>query len=707
MDKVREWEGGRAGEGTRRLRSPCRPRHSTPPRRLQADAASSLLDALVDAHARVSSRAAALRGAAGDAVAARDAARARARALAARLAPFDAADRAAADLHALTAAAASTPPTPADDAKLMDVLAAVDGALEAVLARPAYADAPAAAARLRALAARGAGAARARVAALLKAAVAAAAGEAGPAAAGGAAVAALPARGGADALADVRFRAAAEPALRPLLAGVAARAGRPEFAALLADCRGLYGDARAAAAGARVAARVRAAPAAAGPAALAAAGAAALADVASAEAALYAAVFGGAAGAAGGGGPATELGALLRPLGAHLHDALRPLVVRLDSIDDLVDVVAALREAAASGGGGGSAAAAAGRAAARPALECAAADAQERLAFRAQAFIKDAIGSYVPSKEDVDYPGVLERAAASASADGAAPTTASPSRWASDAALPLYPPVSRAAALLDAVAGAVGASVCAGLAADAAVEAARAVRAGAAAVAAAATPADGHLFAARALLALRSRLHAAGSGGGGGNGPADIDVSFDLAPATAAARAALAGRASFGSIASAAAASVAPRARATRADGGAELDAALRGACDAFILNATRTAVEPLLSFITKVTAVRAGGGGGRRLGEHAFAAPARVADAAAETRRRLTADMPRLASKAALYVPDAGARAALWGPVQGNVREACAQVAALLSAEYAPADVERVAVPGGAELDGLLAALV
>lgn len=43
-------------------------------------------------------------------------------------------------------------------------------------------------------------------------------------------------------------------------------------------------------------------------------------------------------------------------------------------------------------------------------------------------------------------------------------------------------------------------------------------------------------------------------------------------------------------------------------DGKKELEKALKGACEAFIMAVTKTAVEPLLSFLTKVNAVQAVG---------------------------------------------------------------------------------------------------
>ena len=70
----------------------------------------------------------------------------------------------------------------------------------------------------------------------------------------------------------------------------------------------------------------------------------------------------------------------------------------------------------------------------------------------------------------------------------------------------------------------------------------------------------------------------------------------------------------------------APRLLESQLDSKKELERALKATCEALIMHFTKLTVEPMLSFITKVTAVRvataAGGGGGG--GEAAAAAPSK-----------------------------------------------------------------------------------
>lgn len=76
----------------------------------------------------------------------------------------------------------------------------------------------------------------------------------------------------------------------------------------------------------------------------------------------------------------------------------------------------------------------------------------------------------------------------------------------------------------------------------------------------------------------------------------------------------------------------------TQTDSKKELEKALRSVCEAFIMAVTKLAVEPLLSFITKVTAVRAAGAAGgntQPLREQAFAALPRLQDVVNKVREQ------------------------------------------------------------------------
>ena len=247
---------------------------------------------------------------------------------------------------------------------------------------------------------------------------------------------------------------------------------------------------------------------------------------------------------------------------------------------------------------------------------------------------------------------------------------------------------------------------------------------------------DGHLFAARNLLALRARLNALGDAVAVA-GPPDVDVIFGgsngaSAAAAAAASAAAAAAAaappltsssssssssfSLSSAGSALAAAAAPHATSRAAlDARAALERSSRAAASAAVGAAARAAVGPLLSFMTKVAAVRmssssaanASSNPAQPLSSHAFAARSRVAEVAASVRQRLgmspssssggggggggtdvndddpSASLPAAAALAKLYVPDQVARSGLWEPVKVAVRDAISQARGLIEAEY------------------------
>jgi hypothetical protein len=107
------------------------------------------------------------------------------------------------------------------------------------------------------------------------------------------------------------------------------------------------------------------------------------------------------AGAAG-----DALAPLMDPLCTLLYDALRPAFIQLQSLDDLCALVDILQHEVLEEqlGRRGDAVAPL-----RPVLLRTLADVQERLTFRAQAFIKEEVAGFAPKPEDLDYPGKLER----------------------------------------------------------------------------------------------------------------------------------------------------------------------------------------------------------------------------------------------------------------------------------------------------------
>ncbi|KAL6777652.1 COG3 [Auxenochlorella protothecoides x Auxenochlorella symbiontica] len=698
----------------------------------------------------------------------RSAREALASALRARLARFDDLER-----LGLEAASAAASPDPAG------LLARLDDALAFLAAHPHWAGAAAAAARLRQLQARTLSALRARVAGALRAASAAAVAEraarsggvegagggraaasrrasaseeaaAGAGAAEGAvasdapggtsiagasppdapddapaesvpASAASPSPStdeGVEALAAVRFRAVAEPALGPLLAGVEARAGsRPEYARLLSDCQGSYCGARLV-----VLAPVVYAALARGaglpPGEQIAAADVLLRRLCREEAALFRRFFPASA-------QRDALGRLVEPLAQRAYDALRPRVVAEQALDALCAAADAAAAAAAETRGGGAAPA---DELVAPTFRRVLADVRERLTFRAQAFIRERVAGHaaVPTDFDGYYSldgrgqGGVARAvqggdAAAGSAmraDGASesvgpggvakgdgdPPTDSSTPPAGPPAARQYPPVTATLALLGQLAPRLDARIFAGLAHEALAAATLAVLAGSRAVAKlpGCTPLQAQLFGVSQLLALRE---------GAARHPTTFAVvqrDLDFSHTRETLRRAASGQLPLFTLSSSNAvlqlmSRGAPRLLESRFDAKKELERELKFSCESFIMSVTKLVVEPALSFMSKaaaagkVPAAPAGGSGADKeaavgskpLHQLAFASPERVAELSQRLRGALAGVLPEAATALRASLPDGGSRSALAGPIAGNVAEALGQLEDLLAREF------------------------
>ena len=603
-------------------------------------------------------------------------------ALRAKLAVFEQLDTLAAALHGLAGAG----PAAAVE-QLPPLLRGCDECLDFCAQHPQYADAAAYALKFRQLQARALSALRANVGVVLRRAVAAAeeaaAEAAASASAGGAAAATLP-EGAATGVLYVRFRAAA-PEVRPLLAYAEARAaaGAREYVALLGDVRALYAEARLALLQAWVSERIAACGADGDACALARAGSAFLLALAAEEHALFDHFFPGAS-AADPSGAAAGLLPLIEPLAVPLYDALRPALLALRDLEPLAELVDVLRrevlgEAAARHGDA--------VAAALPTLRRVLADAQERLAFRAHTFLKQEVAAYTPAQEDID---TVLRAAAEA------PAAANEAR----PAMPLYRPVAAALSALARLYGALEPVTFGALAQEAVAAATYAVAAATGALSSAAAAKgsqssaamDTHLFVASQLLALRDQT-------------ASFDAEFvvteralEFSSMRGTLRRILSGGAPLFSLSDngviALAARGAPRTVEARHDGRKELEAALKAACESFILSVTKTAVEPLLGFLAKSTAARGAPNPGK-LRDQAFAAVDRVTELVAATNASMGPTLAAASQRARAYVPAGSTRAVLFRPIKANIAEAHAQMAAVLEAEYKPEEVAALGLLG------------
>ena len=380
------------------------------------------------------------------------------------------------------------------------------------------------------------------------------------------------------------------------------------------------------------------------------------------------------------------------PVGGAIFDCLRPYYImegRVDSLADLADAIGEIqalygRDSDARGSG---AARGLGEVALEPLVASVLADVRQRLVYRAQAFVRDDIALFTPTDDEVAYPEVLE--------DGAQ----------AESGPLMYLPLSQTLFVLKRLYTAVDRRTFGGIAQEAIKVCSDQLHIAAGLIVKRSSVLDGHLFLVRNLLTLRESLaqyseadfsvveneldftHMRDHMGRIMRGEASV---FQLGSSNAVLMLATDGR---------------PRVNRMQSDARRELERNLKAACEAFILAVTKATVEPMLGFITKVTAV-AVSGSVQPLKEHAFAALPRVAAIVEKVNEAVGDVLPKASAKLTLYVPKPGFKEVLFGPIKSNIVEAHAQLAALLEREYPDEDRSVVQLKDIAELRQLLDSL-
>ncbi|KAI3426341.1 hypothetical protein D9Q98_008714 [Chlorella vulgaris] len=707
-----------------------------------------LFDRLREQHRAVAGRTNALHDTCERLVAERTQLEGLAAAIRSKLAYFD-------ELEAVAAQFQSTAGS-VDSADFLPLLKRLDDCIAYVAANPQYADAASYGVKFRQLQARALTAVRTKVQIVLRGAAAqvqAAAREAGAQGAGqppptpSQLSAGAVADGASAALLYVKFRAAAEPALKDLLQGIEQRAQQSQdYARLLKDCQQLYCETRLALMQAPVAAYMRQLASQPLP-SLLRSGCGHLMQACAQESQLFEQFF--PATAARGGG--TSLAPLVDPLCTLLYDAVRPALITVQDIDGLCELVDILRTEVMEEqlGRRGDAVAPL-----EPMLQRTLADIQERLTFRAQAFVREEIAGFVPKAGDLDYPERLQSlalppgpAAQAASEPGAGlaqedgggtaaqaadePPVSSNGQAAAEAAAAdgtaaggvgeagvdaaaeqyqsWYPPVQRTLSLLSKLYRGVDARIFNGLAHEAVLAATASVQDAARQILKSKGVMDSQLFAIKQLLALREQI-----------APFEADFAvverdLDFTHMRDYLRRTLSGQLPLFSLRADSAMGQllgkgVPRIAESQVDSKKELERALKSTCESYIMHVTKLTVEPLLSFITKVTAARVAaqqaGGTAKPLREQAFAVPERVAELVGRVREALHTALPAAVAKMKLYLSNPSTHAILFKPVKSNVAEAHGQIAALLESEYPGDEAAAIGLTSSDELAALLDSL-
>ncbi|CAM6127701.1 unnamed protein product [Calypogeia fissa] len=487
----------------------------------------------------------------------------------------------------------------------------------------------------------------------------------------------------------VRFEAAASE-LKLLMEAIESRAKSKEYGQVLTDCHTLYCEQRLSLVQGVVAQRISDYAKKEQLSSLTRSGCAYLMQVCQLEHSLFDHFF------PSSSSEAATLSPLVDPLCTALYDTLRPRLIHeadLDLLCELIDILKVEVLDEQLGRRGDSAAGL------RPTILRILGDVQERLTFRAQTYMRDEIANYVPSTEDLDYPAKLESTAEAGDSEEDELLN-SYTAW--------YPPLEKTLSCLSKLYRCIEPAIFTGLAQDAVGVCSISVQRASKTISKQSSPMDGQLFLIKHLLVLREQI-----------APFDIEFAvthkeldfthmldhlgrffrgqtpvFDFAARNSFAR------------------TFSPRVLEQHVDAKKELEKNLKLTCEQFIMSVTKLAVEPMLSFITKVTATRASSAGVSRtrqpdsakaLKEQAFATTEKVAEMVSTVNDSLKDMLPGVLLKMKLYLQNSSTRAILFKPIKSNIIEAHGQVQAILEAEYTPEDRELIGLRNVSELQTYL----
>ncbi|KAL0344983.1 UNVERIFIED_CONTAM: Conserved oligomeric Golgi complex subunit [Sesamum radiatum] len=473
----------------------------------------------------------------------------------------------------------------------------------------------------------------------------------------------------------VRFKAAANE-LKPVLEEIESRKPRKEYVQLLTECHKLYCEQRLSLvrgiAHQRISefAKKEALPS------LTRSGCAYLMQVCQLEHQLFDFFF------PSSSEDVSSLAPLIDPLCTYLYDTLRPKLIHeanLDILCELVDIlkVEVLAEQVSRRGEP--------LAGLRPTLERILADVHERLTFRARTHIRDEIANFLPLDEDLDYPAKLEQSAETK-------LETSSSAQSPDISRTWYPPLEKTISCLSKLYRCLEPAVFTGLAQEAVEVCSLSIQKASKLIAKRSSAMDGQLFLIKFLLILREQI-----------APFDIEFSvthkeLDFSHLLEHLRRILRGQASLfdWSRSSSLARTLSPRVLESQIDAKKELEKSLKATCEEFIMSVTKLVVDPMLSFVTKVTAVKVALSAGSQnqkesaltkpLKDQAFATPEKVAELVQKH------GLGHADEHAIDYMTGHFSYSTRAAKSNGtNIVEAHAQVHSLLKSEYSPEDIQNV----------------
>jgi len=479
----------------------------------------------------------------------------------------------------------------------------------------------------------------------------------------------------------VRFKAAASE-LKPILGEIEGRAARKEYVQILSECHKLYCEQRLYLIKGIVQQRVSEYAKKEPLPSLTRSGCAYLMQVCQFEHQLFDHFF------PSSSKDASSLAPLMDPLSTYLYDTLRPRLIHeanLDALCELVDIlkVEVLGEQLSRRGE-----LVAGL---RSTLQRILADIHERLAFCARTHIREEIANYRPSDDDLDYPKKLERTVETAS---------TPNEDNSDIYETWFRPLEKTVSCLSKLYHCLEPAVFTGLAQEAVEFCSTSIQNASKSIAKKSGQMDGQLFLIKHLLILREQI-----------APFDMEFSvtykeLDFSHLLEHLRRILRGQVSLfdWSRSTSLARTFSPRILESQIDAKKDLEKSLKATCEEFIMAITKLVVDPMLSFVTKVTAVRSALSSANQgqksdsvlakpLKSQAFASPDKVAEVVQKVRDAIEQELPKVMAKMKLYLQNPSTRMILFKPIKTNIVEAHVQLQKLLNSEYSAEEIQSMGI--------------
>eukprot|EP00002_Diphylleia_rotans_P024852 TRINITY_DN4905_c0_g1_i1.p1 TRINITY_DN4905_c0_g1~~TRINITY_DN4905_c0_g1_i1.p1 ORF type:complete len:779 (-),score=177.13 TRINITY_DN4905_c0_g1_i1:142-2478(-) len=381
--------------------------------------------------------------------------------------------------------------------------------------------------------------------------------------------------------------------------------------------------------------------------------------------------------------PSDELSNFLESISNVLYETIRPAVIQqtsIDSLGELVEIlnVEVLEEIINRKGESASPF--------KPVVEHILQDIQERLIYRTFVFIREDLQSFNPAPEELDYPARLQ---------SPGPDSASQSSVNSPAGLykSWYPTLERTLMCLSKLYRSVDKKTFEGLANECVFACMTSLVSASKQISRNKSAADGSLFLIRHLILLRDQI-------------APFEVSFSVKETTldftqvkdTFFKIFREGRSLFSlgpdnGIMAIVQQSI-PKVLESRLDAKKELEKEIKASCDATITSIVRLAIDPLVSFLAKVSAfltVRDKKSVGNReaLGAQSFAHPDRIREMVHSIDNSLANILEPHVSRILVYLVPASAESALLRPIRAQISDAVDNLQNHLRNEY---DAEQVA---------------